>query len=295
MTTNQAYTHHFMAMTVPCEVTLITIDAASNAAQLALDIEANTKRLEAKFNFYSDTSMLTTLINQREGKRVMVDAETRDILTKVRDYSALTQGIFDITVGTVKALLQRTTLTREQIYQDAAPYMGLSAWEIEDDYLLLHFPLTQLDLGGVIKEVAVDQALAMVSAASSGVLINFGGDIRVAGKKSDGDDFIVGVVNPHEQTQALFALPLRNQALTTSAHYARRQQFSDHDSSHILASQDTHKQVISVTVVANTALQAGIMSTALTINPRLAVPEEIGFVLVDEQLNVHQNTDFLLL
>lgn len=293
MTTKKSYTHHFMAMTVPCEVTLVS----ENAAQLALDIEANTKRLEDKFNFYSAMSMLTTLINQRESKRVMVDAETRDILIKVRDYSALTQGIFDITVGTVKALLQRSTLTREQIYQDAAPYMGLSAWEIEDDCLLLHFPLTQLDLGGVIKEVAVDQALAMAmaSASSSGVLINFGGDIRVAGHKADGDDFIVGVVNPYDQAQALFALPLRNQALTTSAHYARREQFSDHDSSHILASQDTHKQVISVTVVANTALQAGIMSTALTIHPRLAVPEEIGFALVDEQLNVHQNTDFLLL
>ncbi|WP_392340938.1 FAD:protein FMN transferase [Moritella marina] len=295
MTINQAYTHHFMAMTVPCEVTLITIDAATNTAKIARDIEVNTKRLEDKFNFYSSTSMLTTLINQREGKRVMLDTETRDILTKVHDYSALTQGIFDITVGTVKALLPRSSLSREQIYQDAAPYMGLSAWEIEDDCLLLHFPLTQLDLGGVIKEVAVDQALAIASASSSGVLINFGGDIRVAGQKADGDDFIVGVINPHDQAQALFALPLRNQALTTSAHYARRQQFADHESSHILASQDTHKQVISVTVVADTALQAGIMSTALTINPRLTVPEEIGFALVDEQLNVHQNTDFLLL
>lgn len=291
MIIKQSYTHHFMAMTVPCEVTLI----ADNAAQLALDIEVNTKRLEDKFNFYSATSMLTTLINQRKGKRVIIDTETRDILTKVRDYSALTQGIFDITVGTVKAALSNSTSTREQIYQDAAPYMGLSVWEIEDDSLVLHYPLTQLDLGGVIKEVAVDQALVIASEVSSGVLINFGGDIRVAGNKADGGDFIVGVVNPHDQAQALFALPLRNQALTTSAHYARRQKFPDLESSHILASQDTHKQVISVSVVADTALQAGIMSTALTINPRLTVPEEIGFALVDEQLNVHQNTDFLLL
>lgn len=47
MTTKRAYTHHFMAMTVPCEVTLI----AANAAQITRDIEANTKRLEDKFNF----------------------------------------------------------------------------------------------------------------------------------------------------------------------------------------------------------------------------------------------------
>jgi len=291
MTIKTPYVHRFMAMTVPCEVTLI----ASNAAQLALDIEANTRRLEEKFNFYSDTSMLTKLINQRSGKRVVIDTETRDILLKVREYSALTQGIFDITVGTVKALLQNGTSTREQVYQAAAPYMGLAVWDIEDNTLILNYPITRLDLGGVIKEVAVDQALAIAEQTSRGVLVNFGGDIRASGCKIDGSDFVVGVVNPHEQTQALFALPLCNQALTTSAHYARRQQFSDEESSHILASQDTHKQVISVTVVADSALQAGIMSTALTINPRLVVPEEIGFALVDAQLNVHQNTDFLLL
>ena len=290
MSIKHAYVHRFMAMTVPCEVTLI----ASDAAKLARNIEANTRRLEAKFNFYSDTSMLTETINQRSGKRVVIDTETRDILVKVREYSIATQNIFDITVGTVKTLLQNSAKTREQVYQDAVPYMGLAAWDIEDNILIMHFPITQLDLGGVIKEVAVDQAMAIVEQASSGALINFGGDVRASGCKVDGSDFVVGVVNPHQQTQALFALPLRNQALTTSAHYARRQQFSDQESSHILASQDTHRQVISVTVVADSALQAGIMSTALTINPRLTVPEEIGFALIDEQLNVHQNTDFLL-
>ncbi|MCJ8350929.1 FAD:protein FMN transferase [Moritella sp.] len=289
MSIKHAYVHRFMAMTVPCEVTLI----ASDSATLARNIEANTRRLEAKFNFYSDTSMLTETINQRSGKRVVIDTETRDILVKVREYSIATQNIFDITVGTVKTLLQNSAKTREQVYQDAVPYMGLAAWDIEDNILIMHFPITQLDLGGVIKEVAVDQAIAIVEQAS-GALINFGGDVRASGCKVDGSDFVVGVVNPHQQTQALFALPLRNQALTTSAHYARRQQFSDQESSHILASQDTHRQVISVTVVADSALQAGIMSTALTINPRLTVPEEIGFALIDEQLNVHQNTDFLL-
>lgn len=145
MTIKQSYVHRFMAMTVPCEATLI----ASEAAELARDIETNTRRLEEKFNFYSDTSMLTKTINQRSGKRVVIDTETLDILTKVREYSIATQGTFDITVGTVKTLLQSNAKTREQVYQDAAPYMGLAAWDIEDNILIMHFPITQLDLGGL--------------------------------------------------------------------------------------------------------------------------------------------------
>ncbi len=102
------------------------------------------------------------------------------------------------------------------------------------------------------------------------------------------------MLNPKDQARPIFALPLRDQALTTSAHYARSYQFSDQETSHILARQGTHHQVLSSTVVADTALQAGIFSTSLTIDPTISLPESVGFALVDDQLNVHQDTEFLI-
>lgn len=292
MNTNQPYSHRFMAMTVPCEVMIF----APKAAQISHEIENNTHRLERKFNFYDPDSVLSTQINQRKTDSIAVDDEMLSVLSLVREHSLATNGTFDITIGTVKDYQQQNAaISREKAYQFSLPFMGLSSWQLEEGKLCFSFPQTRFDLGGVIKEVAVDQAIAIAAQHNaSGVLINFGGDIRVLGGKPDGSDFVVAVLNPKDQARPIFALPLRDQALTTSAHYARSYQFSDQETSHILARHGTHHRVLSSTVVADTALQAGIFSTSLTIDPTLSLPESVGFALVDDQLNVHQDTEFLI-
>lgn len=291
MSTNQPFSHRFMAMTVPCEVMIF----APESARITQAIEANTRRLESKFNFYDSGSVLSAQINQRKADSVEIDGEMLSVLTKVREHSSATNGIFDITIGTVKAFQQTGgSVSREEAYQFAQPYMGLSSWDLEEGKLNFAFSQTRIDLGGVIKEVAVDQAIDIATKHNaSGVLINFGGDIRVSGEKPDGSDFVVAVLNPKDPSRPIFALPLRDQALTTSAHYARRYQFSDQETSHILSEQGTHRRILSSTVVAETALQAGIFSTSLTIDPRISAPESVGFALVDDQLTVHQDIEFL--
>ncbi len=291
MSSKPAYVHRFTAMTVPCEVILF----ADAAAPLAQAIEDNTRRLQAKYNFHDKGSWLSRQINARRSEKVKLDHETWTILRRVRQYSLACQGIFDITIGSLKYLeASQPDLTREALYLSIAPYIGLDAWSLEGMELSFPHAQTRFDLGGVIKECGVDQAVELVKAAGvTGALINFGGDIRTLGQKSDGDPFIVAVLNPKDSQKPLFSLPLYNQALTTSAHYQRHYQFSDGQTSHILARGGVHTQVLSATVVADTALEAGIYSTALTIEPTLAVPDSIGFALIDDRLTLHQDAEFI--
>ncbi len=287
----------FTAMTVPCELILF----APEAKILAQQIELNVRRLEVKYNFHDEASWLNRVINQRSTTIVEIDLETMDILHHVRRCSDITHGVFDITIGTVKRFntQQIESLSREAIYQKMAPFMGLKAWRLSDNgaeatTLTLPHTETQLDLGGVIKEYAVDQAITLAcQAGATGILVNFGGDIRTFGSKPDGSDFIVAVLNPKDTQQPMFALPLVNQALTTSAHYQRSYAFRDQQTSHILASRGVHPQVLSSTVVSDTALEAGIYSTALTIDPTLTLPDDVGFALVDDQLCLHQDSEFI--
>jgi len=287
----------FTAMTVPCELILF----ASEAKVLAQQIELNMRRLEAKYNFHDEASWLNRIINQRSAPTVVIDPETADILHRVRQCSEITRGVFDITIGTVKRFNAQKieSLSREAVYQQMAPFMGLTAWALSENgaktsTLTLPYAATQLDLGGVIKECAVDQAIALAcQAGATGILVNFGGDIRTLGSKADGSDFIVAVLNPKDTQQPMFALPLVNQSLTTSAHYQRSYAFRDQQTSHILASRGVHPQVLSSTVVADTALEAGIYSTALTIDPTLTLPDNVGFALVDDQLCLHQDSGFI--
>jgi thiamine biosynthesis lipoprotein len=51
--------------------------------------------------------------------------------------------------------------------------------------------------------------------------------------------------------------------------------------------------VLSVSVLAPTTLEAGALSTALTLEPTLPVPEQVGVVFIDDQLAIHQDTEFV--
>ena len=293
MSSDAGYHYRFTAMTVPCEIILF----ADTAELLAVAIENNTRRLEAKYNFHDKCSWLSQQINARQVNKVQLDDETAGILASVRQYCIATDGVFDITIGSLKyQQASQSTLSREQLYLSIAPYMGLSNWSIDGNWLNFYHYQTRFDLGGVIKECAVDQAVELAKAAGiTGVLINFGGDIRTFGHKPDGSEFIVAVVNPKDSQKPFFSLPLNNQALTTSAHYQRGYQFSDGQTSHILSKGGVHPQILSSTVVADTALEAGIYSTALTINPTLDVPESVGFALIDDKLTLHQDVEFIQL
>ena len=139
----------------------------------------------------------------------------------------------------------------------------------------------------------IKQLILLSHLGVSSALVNFGGDIRALGQKPDGSAFNVAVRNPKNKSEPWFSLPLVNAALTTSAHYERNFQFADQQSSHILSQYGTHPNVLSVSVLAPTALEAGALSTALTIDPKLEVPSDVGVVFIDDQLSIHQDTEFV--
>ncbi|MDN3612292.1 FAD:protein FMN transferase [Vibrio ostreicida] len=292
MSFSRPFTYRFTAMTVPCEVQLFTV---SDAARIAKRIESNTARLEKKFNFYDPDSWLNVEVNRRMDAWVTLDDEATAVFEWVKQMVAVTGAAFDPCVGTIKALVKaHPSLSKQAVYQRAHKAMGVDAWLVDEGRLHIPHRDTQFDLGGVIKEFAVDQAVLIAQRYGvSSALVNFGGDIRALGSKPDGSPFQVAVLNPKDKTEPFFSLPLANAALTTSAHYERRQSFSDQNCSHILSQCGPHPQVLSVSVLAPTALQAGILSTALTLNPTLPVPQEVGVVFIDDQLAIHQDTEFV--
>lgn len=292
MPSSAPFIHKFRAMTVPCEVQLF---GSQDASQIALMIEQNTRRLEQKYNFYSDQSWLSQYVNSRSAHSLELDEESLIVFNALRNIVDGTHGVFDPTVGTVKSLLaSNSELSREEIYQRAKPAMGTESWTLNGKTLEVAHSETRFDFGGVIKEFAIDQAINIAdSFGVSAALINFGGDIRTLGTKPGSLPFNVAVLNPAQPSEPYFSLPLVDAALTTSAHYERKVEFSDQTTSHILAQQGTHSKILSVTVVAPTALEAGAISTALTIEPLLPVPQGAGVIFIDDQLQIHQDTEFL--
>lgn len=270
-------------MTSPCEVHIYDNDRLKAQAS-AKKILQLAKKLEQKYNFYHPDSYLSHL-NQR--KTQTLDPQTKALLLRTQKFYHQTNGVFDVTMGTLTASRQ-TAPTLEALAQsthDLTPYLGVEHFTIKKHTLHFDNPYTRIDLGGVVKEFAVDLAVGTLRKARiTSALINFGGDIYALGSKPDGSPFKIGIKNPLSPTAYLTHIPLHDQALTTSASYERNHQIEGKIHSHIITTTPLQEAVLSATVMAPTTLESGVLSTALMIEPTLTTPYRT--LLIDNTLKI---------
>lgn len=277
------FRHRFGAMTTRCELQFYGAD--QDLGRLVADrIVARVAQLVQRYNFHAPGSWLNRAVNHRRGHTVALDDECADILHTVRLHAERLNGVFDITVGTYAHALRKAQSVAEAdaVRRRLQPHTGLAAWQLSGRHLRFDSPVTRFDLGGVIKEYAVDEAVRIARQAGirSG-LVNFGGDLATFGRKPDGQRFVAAVPNPADPANLLFGLDLEDQALTTSAHYARRRRLRGGTLSHVVNADPERAAWLSASVVSRTALVSGIYSTALLIDPALVLPADTYAVAVD--------------
>ena len=254
-------------MTSPCELQ-IYCQESQKAQSLAKEILEMAKRLEKKYNFYDPHSYLSTL-NQRTESRL--DPQTKELLRRAKLFYTQTEGIFDITMGTVTEA--RSLESIEQIEAESRrlyPYVGIAHLHIKKDRLSFDNPYTRIDLGGFVKEYAVDMAVKILKKAKiTSAIVNFGGDIYALGHKPNGQAFRIGIKNPLNPSQYLTEYMISDQALTTSASYERSRVVETKSYSHIISPDTLQSEILSVSIIAPTTLEAGVFSTAVMIKPTL--------------------------
>ena len=241
--------YQFEIFTTPCEVTLYDIPKPK-ADTLASQILKNSKHLELKYSFFKPSSLLSQLNNRAENR---LDNETKEILNQTRTLYKMTNGVFDISVGTIKNLHENSL----------EEFVGLQNWEIKRDKLYFTNPYTKLDLGGVVKEYAVDKAVSLLRKGKiTSALVNFGGDLYALGRKPDGQPFSIAIKDPTDPTKKFTSIPLTDSALTTSAHYERM--------GHIIGEKSS---ILSSTVFGERALWCGAFSTSYLLHESLELPK----------------------
>ncbi len=257
---------HFFAMGSPCEV-LVDSPSRSDAAPLAETAAAEAWRIEDKFSRYR-AGTIVDRINSAGGETVRVDDETARLLDFAATLYASSAGRFDITSGvlgtawkfdgsdrvpdpgTIEALLVNVGWNRVTWH---APDLTLPAG-------------MQIDLGGIGKEYAVDQAVARLRGLSDQrCLVNFGGDLAVTGPPRRRRAWQVGV----EATDGTSRIPsrlihLETGALATSGDTRRYVVHAGKRYGHILdpgTGWPVQDAPASVTVAADTCVAAGVYAT----------------------------------
>ncbi len=270
----------FEVMTTPCEV-VIYHPSKEIAKNVALEILNYAKELEKKYNYFDPNSFVSALNNRSV---VNLDPQTKDLLQKAQSFYTKTNKIFDITIATMKDLYRfsQNVAQLDQKKEELKKFVGSEHFEIKKGKLYFDNPYTKIDLGGMVKEFAVDEAVKILEKRKiKSALINFGGDIFALGKKPDGEKFIVGIKNPVNPIEHIKTVVIENEALTTSANYERGYTIEERRFSHILHTNNLQEKIISATVIGTNTLVCGVYSTALMIDHEL--PHKQKTILIDSQ------------
>lgn len=264
-------TYEFVAFASPCLLHIVHNEhiVSDTAAKEVLE---EALRLEAKYSYFSSDSVVRSINNRSFDAKIKLDNETILVLDKVSKFSTKTGFIFDIArAGTLKHGFDEKLLE----YADSSNFIVLN------DEIIFSNPYTKIDLGGVIKEYAVDTCVQkLITSGVENALVDFGGDIYALGSKN-GKKWRIGIKNPHDTTKDITIVELENSAIVSSGHYERSRIINGEKHSHIVSLPNLNlSKLAQATVFASSVLEAGIFSTALLIDSEVSLPQGMSSIRV---------------
>ena len=187
---------------------------------------------------YDGINNLTT-INEKIGNshnKVKVDSEIIDLLEYSKDLYSITDGTFNIAMGSVLSIWhtyrekgmsepETAQLPPFDMLQEASKHTDINNIKIdkENSTVFLDDENLKLDVGAIAKGYACEEvAKYLENKGISGYCINAGGNIRTVGPKPNGEKWLVGIENPdksNKETPYISYLELDHMALVTSGSY----------------------------------------------------------------------------
>jgi len=204
-------------------------------------------KIEELMSLYLPKSDVGRLNSSAGKNRVRVDDLTAEVIQKAIDFSAQTDGAFDITMS---------------------PF-GWKKITVNSGDKTIFFKESDMDidLGAIAKGFAVDKAIeALRQSNIENALINAGGDMYCMGNGTDGKGWKIGVQHPRAKNKILFTLRLKNKAIATSGDYQRFTMIEGRRISHIVdprSGRVVSDIPASVTIIAPDCTTADALATAI--------------------------------
>jgi thiamine biosynthesis lipoprotein len=256
--------------------------ATRERADAAIDaVMAEMHRIDAAMSPHKMTSALSIVNAGAADRPVVVSAELFGLLQRAVDFSALTDGAFDITyAGAGRLYDYRAGIAPSEAALEAArPLVGWRHLELDPAARSVRFarPGVRIDLGGFAKGHAVDNAIRLLKRLGiEHAMVAAGGDSHVIGARGN-RPWTVAVRDPRRADGVVAVLPLENVAISTSGDYER---FFERDGvrCHHLLDPRTGKSpdgVRSVTVIADDGLTTEAFSKTVFV---LGVEDGLRFI-----------------
>ncbi len=257
--------------------TPITHQVFGANAQKALDAGAKRlSRLEKMWSRFNPKSEISRINAGAGRKSVRISRETDELLSQAKSFSALSSGLFSVTVCPLVDLWDYKHACHVPAAEDIARVLPL----INDSDLQLDAsgsvarlcqPCQSIDLGGIGKGFACDEINKIFE--DYGVLsavTNIGGNVSALGPKPDGTPWRVGIRHPRLKDRLIGRLLITDRSVVTSGDDQRFFVADDGKRYHHILDPrvgfPAESGLISVTVIAKSSAAADALSTILFIS-----------------------------
>jgi len=238
-------------------------------------------RIDKMMSDYKPDSELSKVNREAFNKPVKVSPELFEILQISVDYSRLSSGVFDITVGPLVDLWHKAGETNsvpdENTLAATKARVGFEKLILDANAETIRFAVDgmRLDLGGIGKGYAVDKAVrAMKRKGAIAGMVDSGGNIRCFGKPTNRDAWLVGIQDPNVENlsagvdnEPLMVLKLMDCSVATSGDYRRFVTVEGKKVSHIIDTNTATgaRKMASDTIITKIATDADALSTAVNV------------------------------
>lgn len=244
-------------------------------------------RINQALSTYDPNSELSRFNRNASTDWITVSPELQQITAEALRISALSDGVFDITVGPLVNVWgfgpepRRDQAPTDNEIAQARSRVGY--WRLqtreEPPALKKDRPDLYVDLSAIAKGYGVDQLAALAETAGiQNYLMSIGGEIRARGLNGRGQPWTIAIEKPVVGQRAVERLiRLGDRSVSTSGNYRNFFEYNGQRYSHIInprTGQPVPQTLASVTVISDQSMIADATATTL-----MAAGAEFGFQL----------------
>ena len=207
----------------------------------------------------------------RKGEDAELSPEMLQVITIALEVAGDSSGAFDPTMGELVDLwgFERGehSVPGSLRISEAMESMGYERLSMDGTRVEVSGQGVWLELGGVAKGYAVDEAVRILKAVGVRAgIVNAGGDLRAFGTKPGGKPWRIGVQDPDNPQGLLGVLSLEDASVATSGDYERYFEIDSVRYHHILdpdTGRPSRSGIRSTTIIAPECVLADALATAV--------------------------------
>lgn len=227
------------------------------------------KNFEKKFSSYDNESEIYKL-NHNNSEPLKVSHDVIDCINKSLYYSELTNGTFDISIGSVSLLWDFSShdknIPNDYLIKENLKFINYKDIIINDETVLLKNKKMALDLGAIAKGYIADKLKEfLISKGVKSAIINLGGNVLTIGQKNN-EDFKIGIQDPNkERNQIIATVNVNNKSVVTSGIYERYINVDGKKYHHILDPKTGYpvdNDILQTTIISDSSTDGDALSTS---------------------------------